>query len=143
MTLLTDFAELKLIRSQLPGLLLLASQRVAMLPSFAAAAVRLLPDWPDAVAVPVRAKLLPLATEEELLDEGVEDELLELLDELLGAVLDEELLGAVLDEELLAGGALLVEPPQVPATAAASFKPLPAPAEASAMHLAFTPGYAV
>ena len=43
-TLLTDLAALKLMRNQLPELLLLASQRVETLPSLDCAAVRLLPD---------------------------------------------------------------------------------------------------
>ena len=71
-TLLMVLAELKLMRNQLPGLLLLASQRVDTLPSLDIAAVRLLPDWPDAVAVPLSARLVPPG--EEL------DELLELED---------------------------------------------------------------
>ncbi|HEX5125606.1 MAG TPA: hypothetical protein VFW00_02590 [Rhodocyclaceae bacterium] len=43
------------MRSQVPALLLLASHRVATLPSLAIAAVRLLPDWLDALAVPLSA----------------------------------------------------------------------------------------
>jgi hypothetical protein len=118
-------------RAEADALLLLASQRVDTLPSLAIAAVRALPDCPVAVAVPVSARFAPLA----------DDELLELLDELLEELLEDELLEEELDEELLDEELLDDdEPPQLPATDAASFRPLPAPAVASVMHFALRPG---
>lgn len=145
-TLLIDLAELKLIRSQLPALLLLASQRVNTLPSLAMAAVRLLPDWLDALAVPLNARLTP-PPPDELEEEELDEEELELLDEeeLLEELLPpEELLDDELEEELLEEE-LLDEPPppHPPITSADSFRPLPAPADAIAMHLTFSAGSTV
>lgn len=137
-TLLTDLAALKLMRNQVPGLLLLASRRVDALSSLDMAAVRELPDLPEALAVAPSARLTPLAVEELLDDDGVldelEDELLEPTDELLleeGGLI--ELLDELLDDGL----------PQLVATDAASFSPLPGPAVARVMHFARMPGYAM
>ena len=142
-TLLTALAEPKLMSSQLPGLLLLASQRVDTLPSLAMAAVRLLPDWPEAVAVPLSARLLPLT---ELTDELLDAMLL--AEDLLEAVLDateEATLEATLDEtdEAIEDATLLDCPPQPATTSAASFSPLPGPAAACVMHLTFSAGCSV
>lgn len=142
-TLLTVLAALKSMRSQLPGLLLLASQRVEVLPSLAIAGVRLLPDLLEALAVPLSARLTPPPPEEELLEELLEllleDE--ELLEDELDPPEDDELDEDELDppEELLDED----EPPHPAATSAASFRPLPAPAEAIAMHFIFSAGCSV